>query len=106
MAADVALVWANARAYNQDGSQILALCDVAEAALRSGWEAAGLPLASANLPPPGAAACSARAGHRPGGRGGAAAVKAAAEAEPPRSRRGAAAEDAVPRVRVRVARRM
>jgi len=52
-AADVALVWANARAYNQDGSDILALCDAAEAAFCRGWAAAGLPPAGA--PPPGPA---------------------------------------------------
>ena len=43
MAADCALTWANARAYNQEGSAILAACDAAEAALCHGWAAAGLP---------------------------------------------------------------
>lgn len=45
MAADCALTWVNARAYNQDGSAILAACDAAEAALCRGWAAAGLPRA-------------------------------------------------------------
>ena len=59
VAADCALTWANARAYNQDGSAILAACDAAEAALCRGWAAAGLPRAGGRSPDAGVASAGA-----------------------------------------------
>ena len=61
VAADCALTWANARAYNQDGSAILAACDAAEAALCRGWAAAGLPRAGGRSPDAAVATAGARA---------------------------------------------
>jgi len=84
-AADVALVWGNARAYNQDGSDILALCNAAEAAFCRGWAAAGLPPAGAPQPGP--------PGGRGAGRGGGA---PAPPAEP---------EQAAPRAKLRLGRK-
>ncbi|BDA48817.1 probable pH-interacting protein at C-terminar half [Coccomyxa sp. Obi] len=40
---DVALVWANCRQYNEPTSDLLPLCDAAEADFARRWESAGLP---------------------------------------------------------------
>lgn len=41
--ADVALIWANCRQYNEPNSELLPLCTEAEADFRQRWAAAGLP---------------------------------------------------------------
>ena len=41
--ADVALIWANCRQYNEPTSELLPLCTAAEADLLQRWQGAGLP---------------------------------------------------------------
>ena len=48
---DVALVWANCRQYNEPTSDLLPLCNAAEADFARRWEAAGLPTGASTYRP-------------------------------------------------------
>lgn len=47
--ADVALIWANCRQYNEPNSELLPLCTEAEADFGQRWAAAGLPTGACAL---------------------------------------------------------